>query len=127
MEVINVIVAAAAAWAFGAIWYGALGRQWMEASGLKPEDINRKDPVPFVVSFIGALLVAGMMRHIFASSGITSIGGGIVAGLGMGLFLVLPWMVNNVLYAGRDRRLIWIDGGYPVIGMTLIGLVLNLF
>ncbi|RMD95272.1 MAG: DUF1761 domain-containing protein [Alphaproteobacteria bacterium] len=127
MEVINVIVAAAVAWAFGAVWYSALGRQWMEASGLKPEDINRKDPVPFVVSFIGAVLVAGMMRHIYASSGITSIGGGIVAGLGMGLFLVLPWMVNNVLYAQRDRRLIWIDGGYPVIGMTLIGLVLNLF
>jgi hypothetical protein len=112
---------------FGAIWYSALARQWMEASGLKPEDINRKDPFPFIVSFIGALLVAGMMRHIFASSGIVSIGGGVVAGLGMGLFLVLPWMVNNVLYGQRDRRLIWIDGGYPVIGMTLIGLVLNLF
>lgn len=127
MEVLNVIAAAVAAWVFGAVWYMALSKQWMEASGLTPESIDQKNPVPYVVSLIGAILVAGMTRHIMATSGVTTAGGGFVTGLGLGLFVALPWIVNNVLYGQRDTRLIWLDGGYPVIGTAIIGLVLNLF
>ena len=127
MEYLNVIAAALAAWLFGALWYGAIGKQWMRASGLTPDSINTKNRVPYLVSLIGAILTAGMLRHILAVSGIDTLGGGLLTGLGLGLFVVVPWIANNVLYAQRDKRLIWMDGAYPVIGMALIGLVLNLF
>jgi hypothetical protein len=127
MEYLNVIAAALAAWLFGALWYGAIGKQWMRASGLTPDSINTKNRVPYLVSLIGAILTAGMLRHILAASGIDTLGGGLLTGLGLGLFVVVPWIANNVLYAQRDKRLIWMDGAYPVIGMALIGLVLNLF
>ena len=69
MGVLSVVAAAATAWIFGAIWYGLIGKQWMDASGLTEETIDRKDPIPYVVSFVCALLVAGMMRHIHRLDG----------------------------------------------------------
>jgi hypothetical protein len=127
MEFLNVIAAAAASWIFGAVWYGMMGKRWMAASGLTEATIDRKNPVPYVGSFLCAVLVAGMTRHILATSGITSIGGGILTGLGLGLFIAAPWIATNVLFGQRDRSLIWIDGMYPTIGMALMGLVLTLF
>jgi len=127
MEYLNVIAAAAAAWIFGAVWYGIVGSRWMAASGLTEETVNRKNPVPYIGSFVCALLVAGMTRHILATSGVTTIGGGIVTGLGLGLFIAAPWIATNVLFGQRDRNLIWMDGMYPTIGIALMGLVLTLF
>jgi uncharacterized protein DUF1761 len=127
MEILNVIAAGAAAWVFGAVWYMRLGQAWMDAAGLTEDDINQSDPLPYIISFIGAVVVAGMMRHVMISSGIVTLGGGLMVGLGLGLFIVLPWMINNVLFSNRSRSLIWMDGGYAVIGSTIIGVVLQAF
>ena len=45
------------------------------------------DPIPYIASFIAAVLVAGMMRHVFALSGIDGFGKGLVSGLALGCFL----------------------------------------
>jgi len=127
MEILNVLAAGVASWIFGAIWYMSISKGWMEAAGLTPETIDSKNPVPYVVSLIGAIVVAGMLRHVMASSGIDTMLKALMTGFGLGLFVVLPWIVNNVLYGQRDRRLIWMDGAYPVIGMTIMAIVLQLF
>lgn len=120
-----VVVAAVAAWIFGAVWYGVIGRQWMAAQGLTEETVNRKDPAPYIVSFVCTLIVAGMTRHILQMSGIVSVSGGIVTGLGLGLFIVTPWIATNVMFGQKDRGLIWMDGAYPTIGMALMGFILT--
>lgn len=127
MEFINVIVAAAAGWIFGAVWYGVMGKKWMAAAGLTEESIDRKNPVPYIGSFLCAILVAGMTRHIFATSGVVGVWEGFVSGLGLGLFIAVPWLATNYLFAQRDRSLIFIDGVYAAIGNALIGVVLVLF
>ncbi len=127
MGILSVIVAAAAAWIFGAVWYGVIGKQWMAASGLTEADVNRANPVPYIGSFLCALLVAGMFRHILAMAAIEGIGKSAITGLGLGLFVAAPWIATNVLFSMRDRNLIWMDGVYPAAGMTLMGIVLALF
>ena len=126
MGVLSVVAAAAAAWIFGAIWYGFIGKQWMDASGLTEETIDRKDPIPYVVSFVCALLVAGMMRHILASTGGHTGFSGMLTGLGLGLFVAAPWIATNVMFSQRSRSLIWMDGVYPVVGCALMGLILTI-
>ncbi len=37
---IAILAAALAAWVFGAIWYGVLGKTWMAASGIAPDEIE---------------------------------------------------------------------------------------
>jgi len=126
MGFLSVVAAATAAWIFGAIWYGVVGKQWMAASGLTEESANRSNPAPYIVSFLCALLVAGMMRHVLVTSGVETVGKGLLTGLGLGLFIAAPWGVTNVMFAQRDRALIWMDGVYPTVGMALMGVVLVL-
>ena len=127
MEILNVLAAAVAAWVFGAIWYMAISKGWMEASGLTSETVDNKNPTPYIVSLIGGILVAGMLRHVMEQANIDTLIKALMTGFGLGLFVVTPWIVNTVLYGKRDTRLIWMDGAYPVIGMTIMAIVLWLF
>lgn len=131
MEYISVIVAAIASYAFGAIWYMSLAKPWMAASGItqemvKPAD-GKQDSTPFIISAIAAIFVAGMMRHIFAQAGISGAYKGGLSGLGIGLFMVSPWIMTNYAYGMRPRNLTLIDGGYATIGCTIMGVILGIF
>ena len=128
MALINVIAAALAAWVFGAIWYMALSRPWIAASGVVTDAAGRpaSGALPFILSALAMLLVAGMMRHVFGMAGITSPDAGAVAGLGIGAFFITPWVLINNAYAGRPILLTVIDGGYAVFGCTIMGAVLTL-
>jgi hypothetical protein len=129
MEYLSVILAAIAGFAYGAVHYMTLAKPWMKAAGI-PMDENGKPLVkgsalPFILSGIAMLVVAGFMRHIFASSGIASPGAGLIAGAGIGLFFITPWTMINNAYPGRPFLLTVIDGAYATIGCALIGLVLT--
>ncbi|RBI84580.1 DUF1761 domain-containing protein [Rhodosalinus halophilus] len=126
MGVLSVIAAALAAWLFGAAWYGIMGRRWMGAAGLTEETLDRRNYAAFIGSLFAAVLVAGMMRHVFVTSGVDSPIEGALTGLGLGLFVASPWIATNYLFAQRPASLILIDGLYATGGCTLIGLVLAL-
>lgn len=131
MELLNIVAAAAGSWVFGAIWYMALSKPWMEAAGI-PRDENGRpqgngSPMPFVLSAICMIVVAGMMRHIFAMAAVDSVGKGLMSGLGIGLFFIAPWVMINNAYGMKPFRLTLIDGGYAIIGCTIIGVILTLF
>lgn len=130
MGFLAVIVAAIAGFAFGAVWYMTLQKPWVEAVGLEVDE--KGNPVdasatPFIMAGIAMILVAGMMRHTFALSGIDTPVKGIVSGLGVGLFFISPWIMINNGYARRPFRLTIIDSGYATFGCAIMGLVLTLF
>ena len=130
MGILAVIIAAAVGFAIGAAWYMALSKPWVKETGIAVDADGRpldKSPLPFILSGIAMLLVAGMMRHTFALSGIDTMGKGLVAGLGIGLFFISPWIMINNAYAGRSFRLTMIDGGYATLGCAGIGMVLGMF
>ena len=112
MGLISVLVAAVAAYAFGAVWYMMLAKHWVAASGVETDENGRPKGgvTPYIVAFVGALVTAGMMRHAFSLSGIDDPGKGFMAGLGIGSFLVVPWISANYFFAGRPRTLLLIDG-----------------
>lgn len=130
MGYLAVVVAAAAGFAFGAVWYMTLAKPWMEAANIKvgpdgkPEN---ESMLPYLMAAGAMILVAGMMRHTFALSGIDTIGKGLMSGLGIGLFFISPWIMINNGYGGRPFKLTLIDGGYATFGCAIIGLVLTLF
>ena len=127
MALISILLAAAAAWGFGALWYTLIGQRWIEASGIDEAEIDRGNPAPYVVSFLCTVLVAAMTRHVLVSSGIVTAGAAPMAGLGLGLFVAAPWLATNVMFTQRPKSLIWMDGIYPAVGTALIALVLSWF
>ena len=131
MEFLNVIVAALAAFAFGAVWYMSMSKAWIAAAEI-PVDANGRpqgngSPMPFVVGLVAMGIVAGMMRHVFVMSGLTSIGEGVMGGAGIGAFLITPWVAMNYAFGMRKPMLTLIDGVNSVVGCTIMGVVLNLF
>jgi len=131
LEVINVLVATAMAFALGAVWYGMLAKPWVALSGVavdedgKPANASHKSL--FAVAFVLQLVVAGMMRHVFAFSGIETIGAALMSGIGIGLFFITPWIALNNNYAGRSPVLSLIDGGYATLACATMAAVLVLF
>ncbi len=130
MGIISVLVAAIASYAFGAIWYMMLAKPWMAAAGVTQEQVQgdgKPDPLPYIISFVSAIIVAGMMRHVMVMGAIEGLGKSTLTGLGIGLFLVTPWIATNYGFSMRPRALTLIDGGYATIGCTIMGLVFGLF
>ncbi len=131
MEFLSVICAAIASYAFGSIWYMSLAKPWMAAADVEVGEDGRPQmgagAVTYIVAFVASVFVAGMMRHMFSLAAIDSAGKGLIAGLGLGLFIVTPWIVTNYGFASRPRNLTLIDAGYATIGCAIMGLVLTLF
>ena len=131
MGILAVVLAAAAAWIYGAVHYMTLSKPWMQAAGIpmtaEGKPAGNGSPLPFVLSAVAMLLVAGMMRHVLAMSGIEGAGKSLVTGLGVGLFFIAPWIMINNAYGMKPPKLTLIDGGYAVIGCGIIGLVLGFF
>jgi Protein of unknown function (DUF1761) len=131
MQIVGVLVAALAAFAFGAVWYIALSKPWMVAAGIKigadgkPE--GNGSAMPFVIGAIALILVSGMIRHIMTMSGLSTLIDGLMVGFGIGAFAILPWMAMNYGYAMRPRMLTILDGTYAVVGCSIIGVVLSFF
>lgn len=128
MGFVTVIVAAAAAFSAGAIYYMVLSKPWMAAAKIevgpdgKPANTS---PAPYIVSFVMILMVAGMMRHTFALSGIEGVGKGLVAGFGIGAFFISPWIFVNNGYSNRPWMLAVIDSGYAILATTIMGVILT--
>jgi len=68
-----------------------------------------KGAQPYVISAIATIMTMGAM-----------------AGSGIGAFLILPWVARNYAYLARPSALTLIDGGYAVVGCTIMGAVLLL-
>ena len=131
MEILNVLAATVGAYAFSAVWYTVLSKQWVTATGM-PVDQNGKpmgngSSMPFVIGFVAMLCVAGMMRHVFQMSGVNSISEGIGGGFGIGAFIITPWMVMNYSFSQRKPMLSLLDGVNSVVGCTIMGLILQVF
>lgn len=130
MGIVSVLLAALGGFVAGAVWYMTLAKPWAEAAGFtfdengKPQGNGSK--MPFLVAGICVVLVSGMMRHIFSMAGLDGAGAGLIAGLGIGLFFIAPWLAMNYAYAMRPAKLTLIDGGYAVVGCGVIGFLLGI-
>jgi hypothetical protein len=105
-----------------------MSKPWMAAAGIKVDAMGKPQgsgsPLPFVIGFVAELLVAGMMRHVFAMAHLDSLIEGVMGGFGIGTFLITPWVAMNYAFAGRPFTLTMIDGVNSIVGCTLMGIVL---
>ncbi len=130
MGFVAVLVAGIAGWMFGAVWYMTFSKQWVDAVGIELDEKGRPindGPKLYIISAIALIVVAGMMRHTFASAGIDTMGKGLITGLGVGLFFISPWILLNNSYGNRPMKLTIIDAGYATFGCAIVGLVLTFF
>lgn len=134
LQPLGVIGAGLASWLFGAAYYMALGKVWMAAHGLTPEQMaaNRRwgpPRVPFVLAILGQILMAYVIASLFAHFGAArlSVGVGIGSAFFLWLGLVLPTTVTNHAFGGQRPMLTLIDGGHWLGVLLIQGVLLALF
>jgi Protein of unknown function (DUF1761) len=127
MSVGLILIAAAIAFGAASLWYMALAKRWVAATGRSEDEMRAAGAVlPVSIAFIAYVLVAGMMSHILAASGVAGFLPRLISGFGVGLFIAAPFILTNYAFAGRPRPLWWIDAGHAVVACTAIGAVLGI-
>ncbi|ESW80308.1 hypothetical protein X773_16015 [Mesorhizobium sp. LSJC285A00] len=123
-----VVVAAVAAWLFGAVWYTALSKPWMRAAKIDPST-SKKSILPFIISFIAELIMALVLALV-----VGAMTGGepvLVAGLVFGFVLWLGFVATTLMANHRYENFGWdltlIDGGHWLGVLLIIGAVIGWF
>ncbi len=130
---IAVLVAGAAAWIVGAVWYTLLGKHWLAALGRTREELmgprQRPNPALFVLSFIADLIIAFVLASIVGAvgAGKVSVLAGIATGALMWTGFVVTTMAVNNAYAGRKTTLTVIDAGHWLLALVVVGAVIGAF
>jgi hypothetical protein len=123
-----ILISAVAGFAFGAVYYMGLSKQWLAAVGMTKEAVAaRRSPVPFVVSIVALLIMAwvlaGGIGHL--GPGQVTLKNGVISALFMWLGFVITTLAVNYSFAQRRPLLTVIDGlhwlGVLVIQGAIIG------
>ena len=119
-----VLVATAAGFVLGGLWYGPLfGNAWVTALGKQPEDI-KPSPFPFFVSLITASVTAIVLALFVNALGITSALDGALLGLAIGVGFIATAMGSDSAFCGWGLRLFLIQSGYRIAYSVIMGIIL---
>ena len=121
------VVSALSAFALGALWYGPLfGKAWQDLADLSDEDIKHANPA---TTYGGALVLnlvtAFGMSMVMQLHPAPGLGSGISVGAVIGLAFVATAFGINYLFARKSLRLYFIDAGYMVTLLTIMGAVIG--
>jgi drug/metabolite transporter (DMT)-like permease len=126
---IPVLAAAAAFFVLGAVWYSYFGDAWLRAIGKRKEDLNPKDPTPYITAaiacFLNALataLVIGWVAPFTDSKYMTAL----LVGLLLGGAVFAAGLAKHYAFAGKGWNLLAIDAGHDIVGFLLMSLMIAL-
>ncbi|NNE55763.1 MAG: DUF1761 domain-containing protein [Flavobacteriales bacterium] len=117
-----ILVGAVSIFVLGFIWYNpkVFGTAWMKGIGLTADDVGKGNMgMIFGVAFVMALLLAYSMAR-YPHEG--PMHGALHASMTW-LFIVAPVMITNSLYEQRSWTVIFINVGYWLVGLAVMGMV----
>lgn len=128
VDYLGVLVAALAAFAVGALWYGPLfGRQWRSlmhiSDGPMPEQwMSMKSAMTggFIATLVLVYVLAVLMHQFVITSAMQAISFGLTIAIGF----VATTMANTVFYERRPWALYLINVSHYVVAIIVAALVL---
>ncbi len=125
-----VVIAAAASFIFGGIYYGFFGTQWLSALGKTEEEHKASNmTVPTILTFVAQLVMAyvlaGLVGHLGTNE--VTLSNGIISGFFVWLGFVITTMSVNYAYQDRKFSLMLIDGVHWLGVLLIQGAVIGFF
>jgi hypothetical protein len=134
LNYLAVFLAAVASFAFGATWYGALARPWMNARGLTAADADRAqagmgNAVPYIIAFVAELIMAwmlaGVILHLTQGGLAATARNGMISAAFLWLGFVATTLIVNHTFEGARLALTAIDGGHWLGVLLIQGAILG--
>jgi hypothetical protein len=131
-----VIGATIVAFVLGGVWFGPLfGKQWMRLVGITHEQMEAAKEKgvkgmwrSYALMAVGTLVMAYVLAHVIAYaavfSGSSGADAGIAAGVSVWVGFVAPVMLGTVLWEGRPWKYWFITGGYYLVSLIVMGIIL---
>jgi hypothetical protein len=124
MSTVAVLVAAGAGFAVGAAWYGVLGKAWMAAARLGPDDV-KPSPGPFITALVADLVMAYLLAGVIGHLGEVTPRAGVITASLLWLGFVITTMAVNHAFQGAKTALTLIDGGHWLVVLVVMGAVIG--
>ena len=127
-----ILVSAVAYFVLGSLWFSALfGNMWskeVEKHGVKIKDPAGKDiGIKMVQTFIGNLLAAFAMAVVVSLGSVSGWSDGLELGLICGIGFAAAAIIIAYTWESRSFKLMAIDFGYAVAGITACGTILSVW
>jgi len=128
---LSILLAALAAFLFGAAYYTTLSKPWLAACGIDRDKMvaegGRNNPTPFILSFVGliimAFVLAGAIGHL--GPGQVTLKNGVISGFILwGGFILTTTTVMNA-FQQKPFRLSIIDSGHWLGVMLIMGAIIG--
>ena len=124
----HVLVAAIAAFALGALWYGPLfGKAWMKLAGITPQKMKSMKMTPMQsmgIGFILTLLSSYILAHFVKYFSAASIGDASQLAFWLWLGFVVPVQAGVVLWEGKQFKLFALCTLYSLVSLALMASIL---
>jgi hypothetical protein len=128
LNILAIVIAAVAGFAWGAVYYIGLSKQWLAAVGRTREEVHAKrSAAPFIVSIVGLIVMAWVLAGSIGHLGLgqVTLKNGIISGLFVWAGFVATTVFVNNAFGGRKYMLSVIDSihwlGVLVIQGAVIG------
>ena len=118
-------VAALARFLFGWLWYSPLlfGKTWMTLTNCNPEEMKRRMPALAIADLIANFVMVFVLVHAVHYAGAVNAGQGAAVGFFNWLGFIASVMLMLTLYEKRPVKLWWINSGFQLISMLIMGAI----
>ncbi len=124
VDPVTVLTAASAGFLSGIVWYGALGKFWLDAHGKGQEELRIR-PLPIIVAAVANLITAYFLANLLAQFGADSGLGGMIAAAMIWLGFTITYIAMSYAVAGARFTLTIIDGFHALLGLCVMGYVIG--
>lgn len=124
-----IIVAAAAAFVFGGIFYNVLSAHWLKASGVKKKAVQGHPVNLYAITIVAELIMAWMLAGLIAhlGPGQVTIRNGAISGVLVWFGFVATTIAVNNGFGMRKPLLSVIDGAHWLGVLIIMGAVIGAF
>lgn len=130
---LSIVVAAGAAWIFGAAYYSALSARWLAAQDKTLEQCKTAQAVmtgmakiaPFIIVFVSELIMAWALHGVLIHMNAFTLRAGLISGALIWFGFVLTSIASNYAFHGRKTALIAIDAGGWLGALLIIGAIVG--
>lgn len=128
INILAVLVAAAAYWMLGAAWFTILKEPWMAGIGKTMEQIQRDAVHPGIAygfSLVCNIVIAYVLGWVVVSTGEQTMMRGLTIGALLWVGLVATTFGTAYIFEGRSLQIFAISAGYPLAGCLLMGAIVG--
>ncbi len=118
-----VLVSVVASMVLGYAWYSKalFGKAWMMLVGKQEADLKAGAGKAMGGTVILAFITSFTFSYLFQLLGRTNAN----LGFNLAVGILLPVMLMNILFERRPTKLFWINWGYQLVNLTMIGLIFS--